>query len=130
MSTKTVNLTANEITKAEFDSGHRYIWCNNLSDKDVLISEKSNFARGDDDVTIVTPGSSASLGDVGGSDIKTVYLIGSGEVQLKGTGSAHNPFKSRGKGGGDGGAETVAVFTANTANTDILSGSLYEEDTL
>lgn len=116
--TKSINLTGTE-TKAEFDRPFAYVECNNLSDGDVLISTKPNFKRGDDDVIIVKSGSSVSFGDIGVPKIKTVYLQGSGEVQIMGKGYPESSFKKAGKGGDVKPTPTGFDMTGITARFDV-----------
>lgn len=118
---KTINLTGVE-TKVEFNKPFAYVECSNLSDNDVLMSKKSNFARGDDDVTIIKAGNTATIGDIGTPSIKTVYLNGSGEVQLVGKNYAQSSFKRGGKGGdGNGGSSTDGTILLNMPFTNDLS---------
>lgn len=126
---KELTLDGTEI-HVHFLSGYSDFWVRNDGTGTVLMSLSPNISEGKDGVVSVPAGSSA--GTMHGFDDtrQDLYIFGSGKIMVMGTYTPENPFKSRSKGGGDGGVETLAVFTANTVNTDILSGSLYEEDTL
>lgn len=97
---KTVNLTGAK-TQVNFDRPFVYVECNNLGESEVLLSTKpNNIERGADDVIIIKAGSTATIGDLGVPTIRTVYLIGEGEVQLVGKGYVQSSFKRVAKGGG------------------------------
>lgn len=114
MKIKTVNLQGDETT---VDLGRKfaYVECNNLSESEILLSESTNFERGDDGVIIINAGSTATIGDLGTPQIQTIYLKGSGEVQIVGKGYALSSFKIARKGGGDGKLLTL-VKNGDTVN--------------
>lgn len=126
---KELTLNGTEI-HVHFVSGYPYFWVRNDGSETAFMSLFPNISEGKDGVISVLAGSSAGTMHGFDNTRQDLYIFGSGKIMVMGTYTPENPFKSRSKGGGDGGVETIAVFTANTVNTDILSGSLYEEDTL
>lgn len=118
--TKTVTLTGAE-TAVEFDRPFAYVECNNLSDTEILLSTKPNIERGADDVIIIKAGSTATIGDIGTPSIETVYLTGSGEVQLIGKGYAQSSFKRGEKGGGENN-EQILLNMPLTSDLSDISG--------
>lgn len=116
---KMVSLTGAE-TAVEFDRPFAYVECNNLSDAEVLLSTKPNIKRGADDVIIIKAGNTATIGDIGTPSIETVYLTGSGEVQLIGKGYAQSSFKAVAKGGGEntGANDHVVHFSSHNLLAD------------
>lgn len=91
----TLNLSGE--TTVQFDKGYDYFFVSNLSGNDVMISMSSGITDGADGVIIVPEGSSA--GTMHGYSANTVYVKGTGKVQVMGTYSAFNPFKKSQKGG-------------------------------
>lgn len=134
---KTINLTGTK-TQVNFDRPFAYVECNNLGESDVLFSTKPNIERGADDVIIVKAGSTATIGDLGVPKIKTVYLNGSGEVQLVAKAYPESSFKQKAKGGDENNLlphsnGLVAYFdysknTTDTSWTDIVGEMTVETD--
>lgn len=95
----TITLTGTEQT-VQFDRSYPYFWVQNLGDNDVFISVDGGIVGGADGVITVPAG--GSCGTMHGYPADRLYLLGSGKVQIMGTGSAFNPFKTSWKGGVDG----------------------------
>ena len=95
----TITLTGTEQT-VQFDRAYPYFWVQNLGDSDVSISIDSGIVAGADGVITVPAGGSCCT--MHGYNADRLYLLGSGRVQVMGTGSAFNPFKTSWKGGVDG----------------------------
>ncbi|MDE5576186.1 MAG: LamG domain-containing protein [Oscillospiraceae bacterium] len=96
MNVKTINLTGGE-TKVSFDANYPYFWVQNFSDSDVYMSVSPNITPDADGVILIPAKSGGSTGDVGQTN--TVYLSGSGKVQIFAQYNAVCPFKSAAKGG-------------------------------
>ena len=95
----TITLTGEEQT-VQFDRAYPYFWVQNLGDSDVLISVESGIIAGTDGVITVPAGGSCGTMHNYTANADRLYLLGSGRVQVMGTGSAFNPFKGARKGGG------------------------------
>lgn len=108
---KPLELSGEEI-HVRFEAGFTYCWVRNDGDNTVMISLYPNISEGKDGVVEIPAGSSAGIERDYRSTALDLYLLGSGKVQIMGTGSAHNPFKSKSKGGGDGGGVISKVFEA------------------
>lgn len=119
----TITLTGEEQT-VQFDRAYPYYWVQNLGDNDVLISMDGGIVEGADGVMTVPAG--GSCGTMHGYTADRLYLLGSGRVQVMGTGSAFCPFKSAAKGGGGSGGGGVAVVDAIPENPD--ANTLYKYD--
>lgn len=102
-----INLPDGE-TQVRFTAGYPYFWLRNDSSDTVLISLSPNIAEGKDGVISIPAGS--SNGTMHGHRLNDLYISGSGKVMVMGTGSADNPFKSAGKGGGDGGTVDLSGY--------------------
>lgn len=101
---KTINLTGGE-TEVKFGQKFMCFWVQNLGSGNVYASVKAGVVPEADGVITVGAGASArvSMADMPMSQIDTLYLSGSGKVQIAGTYSVHCPFKTETKGGGSGG---------------------------
>lgn len=124
---KTVTLTGTE-QAVTFAARNQYYHVHNLGGGEVLVSLAPNISRGNDDVLIVSGGGTGYVQVDMSTD--TVYLAGSGEVQVAGTGNAFSPFKSGAKGGdGDDGGKEIVSDTGNIEVTaveyPILALNLY-----
>lgn len=91
-----LELTGGEL-QARFTAGYPFFWVRNDSSDTVRISLSPNISDGKDGVITIPAGS--SNGTMHGYRLNDLYISGSGKVMVMGTGSAHNPFKLRGKGG-------------------------------
>lgn len=94
----TITLTGTEQT-VQFDRPYPYFWVHNLGDSDVFISMDSGIVDGEDGVIEVPAGGSCGTMHNYTANADKLYLLGSGRVQVMGTGSAFNPFKTSWKGG-------------------------------
>lgn len=94
-----IELTGGEL-QVRFTAGYPDFWVRNDSSDTVRISLSPNISDGKDGVISIPAGS--SNGTMHGYRLNDLYISGSGKVMVMGTGSAHNPFKSRGKGGDNG----------------------------
>lgn len=94
-----LELTGGEL-QARFTAGYPFFWVRNDSSDTIRISLSPNISDGKDGVISIPPGS--SNGTMHGYMLNDLYISGSGKVMVMGTGSAHNPFKPRGKGGDNG----------------------------
>lgn len=97
----TITLTGAEQT-VQFDRAYPYFWVQNLGDSDVFVSMDSGIIAGTDGVITVPAGGSCGTMHNYTANADRLYLLGSGRVQVMGTGSAFNPFKTSWKGGVDG----------------------------
>lgn len=97
MNTKTITLTGSE-TAVKFDRNYPYFWVINYGDSDVYMSVKPGIVPDTDGVVTVPAGGGACSGDVGQAD--TLYLLGTGKVEVSPQFNAVCPFfKAGGKGG-------------------------------
>ena len=106
----TITLTGEEVP-VKFSAGYPFYWVNNLGDSEVYALSSPNITADADGVCAVPSGGSVRLG--AGSPAETIYLLGTGRVQIYASGNAHCPFKLAPKGGeGGGGSYTLPVATA------------------
>lgn len=91
-----IELTGGEL-QVRFTAGYPFFWVRNDNSNTVRISLSPNISDGKDGVITIPAGS--SNGTMHGYRLNDLYISGSGKVMVMGTGSAHNPFKLRGKGG-------------------------------
>lgn len=100
---KTTELTGVE-TAVKFDKNYSCFWVQNLGDSNVLMSVSPGIVPDADGVMLIPAKSGRSTGDVG--QVDTLYLSGSGKVEITAQYNAVCPFfKYAGK-GGDGNAES------------------------
>lgn len=118
----TITLTGTEQT-VQFDRNYNYFWVQNLGDSDVLISVDNGIVDGADGVITVPAG--GSCGSMHGYPADKLYLIGSGKVQVMGTGSAFNPFKAVRKGGDE---QIVIPDIYNHGDIVGLNGDVFNID--
>lgn len=110
-----INLPGGE-TQVQFPAGYAYFWVRNDSSGTIRISLSPNISDGKDGVISIPPGS--SNGTMHGYRLNDLYISGIGKVMVMGTGSAHNPFRSRGK-GGDLGLTVTTAITNSADNTTV-----------
>lgn len=120
---KTINLTGTE-QAVKFAGKHQYFHVHSLGGE-VLVSLASGIERGKDGVLIVQGGGAGYVQNDMASD--TVYLAGSGEVQVAATGNAFSPFNSGSKGGGNGGTTSEGGTVSGTVDYPIIALNLYGE---
>ena len=114
MTAKTITLTGAEI-RAGY-SGGANAWLRNDGTDVIYAAAVPGITAGSDGVVSIPAGQSAPVYGAYG----TVYLLGTGSVQLIGSDYSTNPFKTSAQSGGSG-ADSVAraAITAHVANTEI-----------
>lgn len=113
MNIKTIALTGTEV-RAEFSGGNA--WLRNDSTDTVYAGKSAGITAGADGVVAVPAGQSAPVYGANG----TVYLLGTGSVQLIGSDYSTNPFKTSAQSGGSGADEVArAAITAHAGNADV-----------
>ena len=114
MTSKTIALTGAEI-RADY-SGGTNAWLRNDSTAVVYASAEAGISAGADGVVSIPAGQAAAIYGACGS----VYLLGTGSVQLVGSDYTACPFKTSAQSGGSG-ADSVAraAIEAHAADTDI-----------
>ena len=105
----TITLTGTEQT-VQFDRAYPYYWVQNLGDSDVFVSMNSGIIAGADGVITVPAGASCGTMHNYTANADRLYLLGSGRVQVMGTGSAFNPFRNSVKGGDNLNAKMIFSF--------------------
>ena len=114
MTSKTIVLTGEEI-RADY-SGGTNAWLRNDGTATVYASTAPGVTAGADGVVSIPAGQAAAIYGACGS----VYLLGTGSVQLVGSDYTACPFKTSAQSGGSG-ADSVAraAIEAHAADTDI-----------
>ena len=113
MNIKTINLTGAE-TEVHFSGGNA--WLRNDGAAVVYAAKTAGITAGADGVVSIPAGGSAPFYVANG----TVYLLGSGSVQLVGSDYATNPFK----GVSTGGAADIVSDAAESITMDNLQGGV------
>ena len=110
---KTLALTGSE-EKAEFSGGNA--WLRNDGTDTIYAAKSAGISAGADGVVAIPAGQSAPVYGANG----TVFLLGTGSVQLIGSDYGTNPFKTSAQSGGSG-ADSVAraAISAHAGNADI-----------
>ena len=116
---KTIKLTGTE-QAVKFAGKHTHFHVHSLGGE-VLVSLAPNVERGADGVLIVQGGGAGYVQNDMATD--TIYLVGSGEVQVVGSGNAFSPFKVGAEGGGELTAEGGTV--KGTVDYPIIALNLY-----
>ena len=93
----TVTLDGTECA-VEFPANYRVFSAKNMTDGDIIMSVESGKTAADDGVRIVEAGGVGALNHMR-SDINTVYITGTGKVQISAGNEAVFPFKAAEKGG-------------------------------
>jgi hypothetical protein len=114
MTAKTITLTGAE-TRAVYSGGSN-AWLRNDGADVIYAAAVPGITAGSDGVVSIPAGQSAPVYGAYG----TVYLLGTGSVQLIGSDYSTNPFKTSAQSGGSG-ADSVAraAITAHAGNTEI-----------
>ena len=113
MSEKTIALSGAEV-KVTFSGGNA--WLRNDGAAVVYASKTAGITAGADRVISIPAGGSAPVYGANG----TVYLLGSGSVQLVGSDYATNPFKTSAQAGGSGADDVArAAIEAHAGNAEI-----------
>lgn len=118
---KTINLTGTE-QAVKFAGKHTHFHVHSLG-SEVLVSLAPNVERGADGVLIVQCGGAGYVHIDMPTD--TVYLVGSGEVQVVGSGNAFSPFKSGAEGGGNGSVISDGGTVTGTVEYPIIELNMY-----
>lgn len=112
-SIKTVNLTGTEV-KAEFCG--RNAWLRNDAATTIYAGKSAGIVAGTDGIISVPSGGSAPVFGAEG----TVYLLGTGTVQIIGNDFSTNPFKSSAQSSGSGADDTArAAIDIHAQNSEI-----------
>ena len=93
----TVTLDGTECA-VEFPANYRVFSAKNMTDSDIIMSVESGKTAADDGVRIVEAGGVGALNHMR-SDINTLYITGTGKVQISAGNEAVLPFKAAEKGG-------------------------------
>lgn len=113
MSTLTITLAGSE-EKAEFSGSNA--WLRNDGTDTIYAAKVAGVTAGADGVIAIPAGQSAPVYGANG----TVFLLGTGSVQLIGSDYSTNPFKTATSSGGSGVDEVArAAISAHAGNTDI-----------
>lgn len=119
----TVALSGTE-KAVEFAAAYNYFYIKNDSSDTVYVSMSPNITAGADGVFAVDAG--GSCGTAHGYPANKLYLLGTGSVQVCGTGSADNPFKSALRGGDGKNADKASSYALNNAaDYPLMALSLY-----
>lgn len=114
MTSKTITLSGTEI-RADYSGGVN-AWLRNDSTAVVYASTTPGVVAGADGVVSIPAGQAVRIDGACG----TVYLLGTGSVQLVAADYVACPFKTSAQSGGSGADEVArAAIEAHTANTDI-----------
>ncbi len=123
MTSKTIPLTGGEI-KVEY-SGGANAWLRNDGTAAVYASASAGISAGADGVVSIPAGQAAAIYGASG----TVYLLGTGSVQLVGSDYTSCPFKTSAQSGGSGADEVArAAIEAHAGNTEIHVTVAEKED--
>lgn len=113
MSTKTITLAGSE-ERAEFSGANA--WLRNDGTDVIYAAAKPGITAGADGVVAIPAGQSAPVYGANG----TVWLLGTGSVQLIGSDYSTNPFKTSAQSGGSGADEVArAAISSHAGNADI-----------
>lgn len=113
------------VTQVSFAFHNDYIWIRNKSDASIYASHSSSVTAGASGTTEVPSG---EAGMIMMPDNNTIYISGSGSVEVKASDFAECPFKAAGKGGGSGvavrilGITTTALYDGATTNPIVVGG--------
>ncbi len=126
ITSKTITLTGEE-TAVKFDKQYPYFWVQNLGKSDVYMSVKPGIVPDSDGVKLVPAGGGKSSGEV--HPVNTLYLLGSGKVEVSPQFNAFCPFfKPAGKGGDSDLLLSGFAYSSAVVLDEILStNKLYEE---
>lgn len=119
---QTVTLTGSE-AKVEGLGGQNTLIVNRGSEN-IYVSAYADIVPYGDNVALVLPGSAMNLCDTNG----TVYLLGTGKVQLQGTNTADLPIVLGGVSGGGGSAGVSQEYVDNADAATLLSAKGYTDD--
>ncbi len=125
ITSKTITLTGEE-TAVKFDKQYPYFWVQNLGKSDVYMSVKPSIVPDSDGVKLVPAGGGKSSGEV--NPVDTLYLLGSGKVEVSPQFNAFCPFVNAAKGGDSNSLLSGFAYSSAVVLDEILStNKLYEE---
>ena len=113
MTSKTIALTGAEI-RADYGGGTN-VWLRNDSTAVVYASAEAGISAGADGVVSIPAGQAMRIDGACG----TVYLLGTGSVQLVGSDYTACPFKTSAQGGSGADSVARAAIEAHAADADI-----------
>ena len=113
MTSKTIALTGAEI-RADYGGGTN-VWLRNDSTAVVYASAEAGISAGADGVVSIPAGPAVRIDGACG----TVYLLGTGSVQLVGSDYTACPFKTSAQGGSGADSVARAAIEAHAADADI-----------
>ena len=115
MTSKTIALTGDE-TRVDYGCGTN-VWLRNDGTDVIYASTSPGITAGADGTASIPAGQAMRIDGTCG----TVYLLGTGSVQLVGSDYTACPFKTSTSTGGESGVDEVAraAISAHSANTDI-----------
>ena len=114
MTSKTIALTGDE-TRVDYGGGTN-VWLRNDGTDAIYASTSPGITAGADGTVSIPAGQSVGVYGANG----TVYLIGTGSVQLIGSDYSTNPFRNSAASGGSGADEVArAAIGAHAGNADI-----------
>ena len=96
--TVTLTGTAEKVT---LPASYGWVWVKNMSEGDIFAGLSEDISEGADGVMVIPSG---ECGRIQADGFSSVYLLGSGNVQIVGQNYADCPFKAAAKGGGSGGS--------------------------
>lgn len=123
--TRNTTVTLSGTEKAvEFAAAYNYFYVKNDSPDTVYVSMSPNITAGADGVFAVDAG--GSCGTAHGYPATKLYLLGTGSVQVCGTGSADCPFKPASRGGDGKNADKASSYALNgAADYPLMALDLY-----
>ena len=110
-STGTVTLTGT-VEKVTLPASYGWVWVKNMSEGDIFAGLSEDISEGADGVMVIPSG---ECGRIQTDGFFSVYLLGSGNVQIVGQNYADCPFKAGAKGG-----------ELPVASTDTLGGVMVD----
>ena len=103
----TVTLTG-AAEKITLPAVYGWVWVKNMSEGDIFAGLSEDISEGADGVMVIPSG---ECGRIQADGFNSVYLLGSGNVQIVGQNYADCPFKAGAKGGGSGGGSALEAIT-------------------
>ena len=119
--TVTLTGTAEKVT---LPASYGWVWVKNMSEGDIFAGLSEDISEGADGVMVIPSG---ECGRIQADGFSSVYLLGSGNVQIVGQNYADCPFKAAAKGGesgGSGGGLTLLGRYSNKNAEETIIGTL------
>ena len=120
-STGTVTLSGT-VEKVTLPAAYGWVWVKNMSEGDIFAGLSEDISEGADGVMVIPSG---ECGRIQADGFSSVYLLGSGNVQIVGQNYADCPFKAAAKGGGSGGSgggmELIGSYAFTYSGTETNS---------